>query len=149
MRKKSVSRATVAIALCLAWAPPAEAQLGNLLGSKTAAAEISAAQVRKLQTEFAAAVKSAQQSDNAKPDPSFVIVDVRSEPEYEVSVIPGAITAKQYEQNRDLYKGQHRDHLLHLGISQRTVRQETDRRRGDREEFQGKHSWLVRGDVPS
>jgi rhodanese-related sulfurtransferase len=103
--RKNLSLVPLAILLCLVMTQAAQAQLGSLFRSKTAVPEVSAEQVRKLQTELAAAAQSAEQNGNAKPDVSFVIVDVRSEPEYAVSVIPGAITAKQYEQNRERYNG--------------------------------------------
>ena len=46
----------------------------------------------------------ALQSSDARKD-SFVLVDVRSNAETDVSIIPGAITKTEFEQNRDRYRG--------------------------------------------
>jgi rhodanese-related sulfurtransferase len=47
----------------------------------------------------------AASSKNAANDTNFVLVDVRSDEEVQVSVIPGAITKAQYEKDREKYQG--------------------------------------------
>jgi rhodanese-related sulfurtransferase len=47
----------------------------------------------------------AKQSGADVPQANFVVVDVRSDAEVNVSVIPGAITKAQYEENRQQYHG--------------------------------------------
>lgn len=83
----------------------AEAQLENLLGSGPEVETISVGELKALldrqQEREAAAAKSGQE----KPAADFVLVDVRSEEEVDVSVIPGAIPKAEYEANRDRYRG--------------------------------------------
>lgn len=45
----------------------------------------------------------AQKSGQEPPTPTYVLLDVRSEAEVNVSVIPGALTKAQYEANRERY----------------------------------------------
>lgn len=47
----------------------------------------------------------AKESGTPAQQADFVVVDVRSDAEVNVSVIPGAITKAQYEKNRSKYKG--------------------------------------------
>jgi rhodanese-related sulfurtransferase len=74
----------------------AKAQFGGLFGPKVE--QISAQQLYGLLTSTAS-----PSTANAGRD--FVIVDVRSPEEIEVSIIPGAITKAEYEQNRNKYRG--------------------------------------------
>jgi rhodanese-related sulfurtransferase len=97
------SLALVAVGLCLIIT--AVAQYGNFFGEPEAVPEISAQQLRKMQRDQLAAEKEAADRGTENPEPSFVLVDVRSEEEQAVSVIPGAITAEQYEKRRDDYQG--------------------------------------------
>ncbi len=85
----------------------ATAQLSRLFGSRPAVAEISAAELRALQTTQAKAGTEAGQAaaNDQPPTPDFIVVDVRTPAEVAVSVLPGAITAKAFEQNRQLYRG--------------------------------------------
>ncbi len=92
-------------AFFLCFPAPVEAQLGGLLSRKTAVTEVSAEQVRKLQTDQAAAETEAADNGSEKPLPKFILVDARTEKEFAVSVIPGAIPAKQYEQNHEEFQG--------------------------------------------
>jgi rhodanese-related sulfurtransferase len=47
----------------------------------------------------------ARESGTEAPKANFVLVDVRSDAEVNVSIIPGAITKAEYEKNRDNYQG--------------------------------------------
>lgn len=102
---RNLSVALLISAFCLSFPAPAEAQLGGLLSRKSAVTEVTAEQVRKLQTDQAAAEKQAVDNGTDQPSPKFILVDARTEKEYAVSVIPGAIPANQYEQNREKYQG--------------------------------------------
>ncbi|TWU37028.1 rhodanese-like domain-containing protein [Novipirellula artificiosorum] len=82
-----------------------EAQLGSFFAKKPAVPEISAPQLRKMLTDQAATQKTDDQQQAIATEPSFVLVDVRSEPEYRVSVIPGAIPASEFEKDPAKYKG--------------------------------------------
>lgn len=73
----------------------AHAQFGSLFRSKPSVNEISTQQLQKL-------LLAQDDKDSAAPD--FILVDVRSSEESDVSMIPGAITKAQYEQNRNDYK---------------------------------------------
>ena len=83
----------------------AEAQLENLLGNGSEVETISVGELQSLldrqREREAAAAKSGQE----KPTADFVLVDVRSQEEVNVSVIPGAIPKTEYEKNRDRYRG--------------------------------------------
>lgn len=97
------SFAVVVITLCLVVA--ATTQLGSSFGEQEAMPEVSAQQLRKMQTDQLAAEKEAADRGAEIPKPSFILVDVRTDEEQAVSVIPGAITAEQYEKRRDDYQG--------------------------------------------
>lgn len=51
------------------------------------------------------AAKKAQVEGKKPEEPTFVVVDVRSDDEINVSIIPGAITKAQYEKDKDKYRG--------------------------------------------
>ncbi|MFO0943462.1 MAG: rhodanese-like domain-containing protein [Pirellulales bacterium] len=51
------------------------------------------------------AAKKAQVEGKKPEEPNFVVVDVRSDDEINVSIIPGAITKAQYEKDKDKYRG--------------------------------------------
>ena len=95
----------LAVAVCTSFAAPdAVAQLGGLFaGPKVATIEtddLHSMLQRQQQTEA-----KAKESAAELPQPDFVVVDVRSEAEINVSIIPGAITKAQYEKNRQRYEG--------------------------------------------
>ena len=72
----------------------ARAQFGSLFARKASVAEIKVDQLRSLQLDEA----------NQGSAPPFVLVDVRNPDESAVSVIPGAITKSEFEQNLDRYR---------------------------------------------
>lgn len=72
---------------------PANAQLGELFGSKPAVPEIKVEELRKLKL------------GEAKKDSPYVLIDVRTKEESSVSLIPGAITKFEYELHPERYKG--------------------------------------------
>jgi len=86
-------------------AQPAVAQFGNLFGSSPKVDAVSLEELKvKLETQKqkeAEAVKNGVE----KPQADFVLVDVRSEEEVNVSIIPGAITKPEYEKDRKQYDG--------------------------------------------
>ena len=67
--------------------------------------EINAQELFQKQQEHAQAVEQAKDAGKAAPVADFVVIDVRSPKEYEVSLIPGAITKQQFEQDREQYAG--------------------------------------------
>lgn len=80
------------------------AQLGGLFGGPTIDV-IETDELRKMleqQTKIEQDAKAA--AATAKP-PSFVVVDVRSDAEVNVSVIPGAITKAAFEKSPEKYRG--------------------------------------------
>lgn len=95
---------------CLACAvtlPPtskAHAQFGFLSGS----ANVETIKIDELKALLA---KQKSQNDDAASskdtanETNFILVDVRSDEEVQVSVIPGAITKAQYEKDREQYQG--------------------------------------------
>ncbi|WP_235908754.1 rhodanese-like domain-containing protein [Roseiconus nitratireducens] len=93
--------------LMLALTPlaPASGQFGSLFGTSSKVPTIKVEELSKLLEQQQQAEEKAKQEGQPVPEPNFVVVDVRSEPEVNVSVIPGAITKKAYEENRDDYAG--------------------------------------------
>ena len=72
------------------------AQFGGLFAGSSAAPEVNVRQLMKLKAE---------PSDGFHPIAGqHVIVDVRTPEEYRVSMIPGAITKEQFEQNKSQYR---------------------------------------------
>ncbi|MCP4891031.1 MAG: rhodanese-like domain-containing protein [Planctomycetaceae bacterium] len=85
-------------------APVASAQFGGLFrGPKVDT--IKTADLHKLLHQQQQAEDEAKESGANAPTANFVVVDVRSNAETSVSVIPGAITKAQYEKNRRQYQG--------------------------------------------
>lgn len=105
MKFKQVSLITIFVAFIAANPNDALAQFGGLFGGslKVKAIETNAlAKMFRDQREVEAKAKAASAE---APVADFVVVDVRSDAEVNVSVIPGAITKAQYEKNRDQYNG--------------------------------------------
>lgn len=67
--------------------------------------EITTQELRTLQKSHAYAESRALSNGLEKPQADFVLVDVRTKAEYEVSMIPGAITAPEFEASREKYQG--------------------------------------------
>lgn len=85
-------------------APVASAQLGGLFGGPKVET-IETADLSKMLQQQQKAEAKAKESGMKAPQADFVVVDVRSDAEVKVSVIPGAITKAQYEKNRQKYQG--------------------------------------------
>ncbi|WP_404308721.1 rhodanese-like domain-containing protein [Neorhodopirellula lusitana] len=83
---------------------PVSAQFGGFFGGPKVETIGTADLSRLLQQQQQVEAKSEERGTNS-PQSSFVVVDVRSEAEVKVSVIPGAITKAQYEKNRRQYQG--------------------------------------------
>jgi rhodanese-related sulfurtransferase len=82
----------------------ARAQFGFLSGSSS----VEAIKIDELKALLAKQKSQNDQSASSKDtanETNFVLVDVRSDEEVQVSVIPGAITKAQYEKDREQYKG--------------------------------------------
>jgi rhodanese-related sulfurtransferase len=58
----------------------------------------------KLTKKFSCPTISAEKLKSELNNKKFILVDVREEKEQSVSMLPGAITAKQFEKNIDKYK---------------------------------------------
>jgi rhodanese-related sulfurtransferase len=103
--KKQCSLSIVVFAfLFIASAPEAAAQFGGLFGGGKVET-IETADLAKMLNDQRQAEAEAKASGAEPPKPDFVVVDVRSEAEVNVSVIPGAITKAQYEKNKNKYDG--------------------------------------------
>ncbi|TWU47050.1 rhodanese-like domain-containing protein [Rubripirellula reticaptiva] len=93
----------IAFALCLiAETPIASAQFGGLFGGPNIET-IETDELHKMLESQSQAELKAKESSAEIPQASFVVVDVRSDAEQRVSVIPGAITKAQYEKDTNLY----------------------------------------------
>ena len=96
----------ILIACCILVAVPAQiacAQLGGLLGGPKLET-ISVSDLDALLAKQRQAEAKAKEEGREPPQADFVLVDVRSDAETRVSVIPGAITKAQYEKNRQKYQ---------------------------------------------
>lgn len=82
----------------------ANAQL-SIFGRKEKVKTVSVEQLHKLLNEQQESEKQAKEDGKEQPKASFVLVDVRAAKEQAVSMIPGAITAQQYEKNRKRFAG--------------------------------------------
>ncbi len=82
----------------------ANAQFGSLFGGSKVET-IDTEELHKLLTAHQQAEAKAKESGSEPSRPDFVVVDVRSDAEINVSVIPGAITKAQFEKNKQLYEG--------------------------------------------
>ena len=98
--------ALVAI-VTLSWGPctMANAQLGGLFGSGPKVETIETRPLYEMLTRQQKLIDEAKEAGQEIPDAEFVVVDVRTEKEVNVSIIPGAITKAQYEQDSAKYQG--------------------------------------------
>ncbi|TWT49303.1 molybdopterin biosynthesis protein MoeB [Rubripirellula amarantea] len=85
-------------------APTVVAQFGGLFGGPKVGTIDTEDLNQLLQDQQDAEVK-AEELGAKPPQPDFVVIDVRTEAEVNVSVIPGAITKSQYEKDKQLYAG--------------------------------------------
>lgn len=92
------------VLLASAWlaTAPAQAQFGSLFGSSVET--VSTAEVQKILAQRQQVVQKAKAGGQQAPPPEVVLVDVRSDAEVAVSIIPGAITKKQFEKGYNRYK---------------------------------------------
>jgi rhodanese-related sulfurtransferase len=81
---------------------PATAQFGGFFGGPTIET-VETDTLADMLRERRKAESEASQADQSSPKSNFVLVDVRSDAEIAVSVIPGAITKEQFEKNRAKY----------------------------------------------
>ena len=81
----------------------ATAQFGGLFGGGPEIETIETDALATMLQERQAAVEKAEKAGTKIPAPEFVVVDVRSDAEVDVSVIPGAITKAQFEKNHKKY----------------------------------------------
>ncbi|WDQ17143.1 rhodanese-like domain-containing protein [Rhodopirellula sp. P2] len=80
------------------------AQFGGLFGGPKVET-IDTQTVRQLLANQKKQEDQAKQNGSEVSDPGFVVVDVRSDKETRVSVIPGAITKEMYEKDAAKYRG--------------------------------------------
>ncbi len=66
---------------------------------------ISTKELKEMLDAREAAAKKATAEKKKPEESNFVVVDVRSDDEISVSMIPGAITKQQYEKDKDKYRG--------------------------------------------
>jgi rhodanese-related sulfurtransferase len=93
----------LALTLLVTSAAPATAQFGGLFGGGSQVPEISAQKLRELQLQQDKADQNAGGGDQTAAT-AFVLVDVRTEAEQQVSMLPGAITKEEYEKHSDKYQ---------------------------------------------
>ena len=84
---------------------PSGAQFGRLFGSGPQVESIETREVHQLMVDHQKQSEAAREQEKPSPQAEFIVVDVRSPREYKVSVIPGAITKAQYEQDAKKYRG--------------------------------------------
>ncbi|QDV24517.1 rhodanese-like domain-containing protein [Aureliella helgolandensis] len=94
-----------ALSLICVSSTPANAQFGSLFGSGPKVETIDTRSLSELLSQHQKLIKEAEQTGKDVPDAKFVVVDVRLEQEINVSIIPGAITKTQYEQDSERYRG--------------------------------------------
>lgn len=85
--------------------PKAKAQFGNLLRRGPKIEVIQTTDLASLLDKQKQIEETARQTGQQPKPAKFVLVDVRSDAETKVSIIPGAITKTQYEENRSKYEG--------------------------------------------
>ncbi len=102
--KSSVLSGVITV-IALIPSAPALAQFGGFFGGGPEIEIVDTATLSKMLTEQRKSEAKATQTGGAKPTPNFVVVDVRSDAEVGVSIIPGAITKNEFEKNRQAYAG--------------------------------------------
>ncbi|MDM4018746.1 rhodanese-like domain-containing protein [Roseiconus lacunae] len=92
-----------ALSLIVFATAPAQAQLGAVFPSLAPVETIKVDELKTLLDQRKAAEKKAQ-AEEKTVDSDFVLVDVRSEKEFSVSMIPGAITKAEFEKQKSKFK---------------------------------------------
>lgn len=105
MKNRHVYLAVALIAICVTQLPTVDAQLGGLFGRGPKVDVIQTGELEDMLNRQKEAEATAKQSGTDAPKAEFVLVDVRSDAEVKVSIIPGAITKADYEKNLAKYKG--------------------------------------------
>ncbi|KAA1258698.1 molybdopterin biosynthesis protein MoeB [Rubripirellula obstinata] len=93
---------TIAAFVCSV-SSPVQAQFGSWFGGPKVET-IDTAQLQKMLAENQTKIDEAKAADAKLPEPDFVVVDVRSDKEINVSIIPGAISKAQYEKDSAKYQ---------------------------------------------
>jgi len=83
--------------------PPASAQFGGFFGGSKIET-IDTKEVIQLTNEQQRKVQKSKQNGQPSPAADFVLIDVRSDKEIAVSIIPGAITKTDFEKNQADYR---------------------------------------------
>ena len=96
----------LALLISLANLRDAKAQIAGLFGGGVQ--PIETADLHRRLQQHREAVQAAKASGQPEPQPDFVLVDVRSKEEVDVSIIPGAILKEDFEAHRD----EHRQQLI-------------------------------------
>jgi rhodanese-related sulfurtransferase len=89
----------------MSFSQQANAQFGGLFKSAPEVKEITTKDLIKLQKSQQEAEENATKQGHPKPAADFILVDVRSVAESQVSIIPGAITKAEFEKNLAQYQG--------------------------------------------
>ncbi len=100
----AIPRVVFFLGLLIAYSPLAQAQLGNLFGSAPKVDILSTTDLKAMLDMQKQKEETAASQGQGKPNADFVLVDVRSDAEVNISVIPGAITKAEYEKSKDKYK---------------------------------------------
>lgn len=83
----------------------AAAQIAELFSSGPAIETIETEELNQLLTAQQRTEAQAKAAGEEPPKPNFVVVDVRSDAEIKVSLIPGAVTKAAYEKNASEFQG--------------------------------------------
>jgi len=117
--------------------------LGNPLGERSngpgQVKNISVNDLKDLLEGQQQAARKAKAEGVEPPEPQFVLVDVRSDAEVKVSIIPGAITKSQYEADRTRYRGRLAIFYCTVGVRSEDYAERTTR--------QGIHAQNFRGSI--
>lgn len=101
--KSKIAFLIMLVSTCIA-CPPADAQFGRLFGGGPKVETIETGELSTMLAQRQQAARDAERAGKPLPNSDFVLVDVRSDEETGVSVIPGAITKAQYEQDAAKYR---------------------------------------------